>query len=69
MVDSGDPRYRDSTVQAACRARPAALEAYQTIEINPTKVRCRNKTYRLEIKSDKTWPNRRVSLSVPKRCL
>jgi hypothetical protein len=32
------------------------------------KVRC-IETYRLEINSDKTWPRRRVSLSVPKRCL
>ena len=35
MVDSEEPRYRHSTAREACRAHPAALEAYQIVEINP----------------------------------
>ena len=37
------------------------------LKSNP-KVRC-IEAYRLEINSERTWPRRRVSLSVPKRCL
>jgi hypothetical protein len=67
LVGSGDPRYRHSTARASCRAHPVAPEAYQTIAINPRRFDV--ETYRLEIKSDRTWPRRRVSLSVPKRRL
>jgi hypothetical protein len=66
---SGRREISSSTCSSSLSSSPCSSGSLVPKNFNHAKGFDTMQTYRLEIKSDRTWPRRRVSLSVPKRRL